>query len=397
MKTLTNKIVIVMASAVFFCAPEMIKQAQADPQLSATVQINARTDFEAPLAPEGAWVEISSHGRCWHPRGVAVGWRPYCDGEWVWTDCGWYWESDEPWAWACYHYGTWMEDPVNGWVWVPDTEWAPAWVEWRTGGDYIGWAPCAPAGVVVAPDLFAFVETGHFHDHIGPTTVVFNNPAIINQTTRMAEFKHETRTIDGRQQRIAINDGPGVAAVEKATGRKENVVPVQQVLHSRPAAVDSKPAARPAEPGQVQRPVALPDKQNKPDPMIQQHESPPANREPDARPAQPVQPPVVHPTVPPPPERHVTPAYAPRYPIAPPRQPVVPPHQPVTVPQPDKSAPPREVKPEAVPHEEKPVSQPHEGGEDKDRGRGGANAGGSPARMAAIPATSTSFKFNFAS
>ena len=30
-----------------------------------------------------------------------------------------------------------------GWVWVPGYEWGPAWVSWRTGGDYVGWAPLA--------------------------------------------------------------------------------------------------------------------------------------------------------------------------------------------------------------------------------------------------------------
>ena len=27
-----------------------------------------------------------------------------------------------------------------------DLDWGPAWVSWRTGGDYIGWAPLPPRG-----------------------------------------------------------------------------------------------------------------------------------------------------------------------------------------------------------------------------------------------------------
>src|SRR5579863_1202545 len=131
--------------------------ARADMEVSAGVQINAVADFNAPLTAEGTWVTVGSYGRCWHPRGVAVDWRPYCEGEWVWTDDGWYWQSDEPWAWACYHYGTWTFDPAAGWVWIPALEWAPAWVVWRGGGGYVGWAPCAPRGITVDVGLFAFV------------------------------------------------------------------------------------------------------------------------------------------------------------------------------------------------------------------------------------------------
>jgi hypothetical protein len=81
---------------------------------------------------------------------VESGWRPYSDGHWVWTDDGWYWASDEPWAWATYHYGRWYCDDYYGWVWMPGYEWAPAWVEWRYGGDYVGWAPLSPYAVFSA-------------------------------------------------------------------------------------------------------------------------------------------------------------------------------------------------------------------------------------------------------
>lgn len=76
-------------------------------EVSASVEITAAADFHEPLAAHGAWIEVESYGRCWHPARVEAHWRPYCYGYWVWTDCGWYWVSDEPWAWACYHYGRW--------------------------------------------------------------------------------------------------------------------------------------------------------------------------------------------------------------------------------------------------------------------------------------------------
>ena len=59
-------------------------------------------------------------------------------------DYGWYWDSREPYGWATYHYGRWALTADYGWVWVPGAEWGPAWVDWRYGGGYAGWAPMPP-------------------------------------------------------------------------------------------------------------------------------------------------------------------------------------------------------------------------------------------------------------
>jgi len=202
---------------------------RADVDVSVGVQINAVAEFHAPLAHHGAWVEVGSYGRCWRPARVTVGWRPYCDGHWEWTDCGWYWVSDEPWAWATYHYGSWHHDSSHGWIWIPGVEWAPAWVYWRHGGGHIGWAPCGPRGVVVAPSAYVFVGAGRFHERVRPSTVIVNNTTIINKTTQITEIKRETRTIGGRSQRVVVNEGPGVEVVQKATRKQFAAAPVQEV------------------------------------------------------------------------------------------------------------------------------------------------------------------------
>jgi hypothetical protein len=93
-----------------------------------SVEIRAESDFYEPLAPQGDWVVVGSYGRCWRPAHVARDWRPYCNGNWERTDAGWYWVSDEPWAWATYHYGRWDYTEQFGWYWVPQVQWAPAWV-----------------------------------------------------------------------------------------------------------------------------------------------------------------------------------------------------------------------------------------------------------------------------
>jgi hypothetical protein len=232
MKTYAN---ILAAALVFGLSLSGVK-ARADVEVSAAVQINATADFYEPLSAHGGWVEIGGYGRCWRPAGVSVEWRPYCDGHWVWTDCGWYWASDEPWGWACYHYGTWVDDPVNGWVWVPSLEWSPAWVEWRVGGGFIGWAPCGPRGYVVVPGLFAFVAVDRFADPVRRSTLIVDRPAIIEKTTLINENRRETRSIDGGAARkVVINEGPGREMIEKAGGKKFDVVPVKEVVRQTPA------------------------------------------------------------------------------------------------------------------------------------------------------------------
>ena len=102
--------------------------------------------FYDNLSDGGSWIEVGDYGYCWQPS-VAVSntsWRPYSDGYWAYTDLGWTWISYEDFGWATYHYGRWMRLRGRGWVWVPGREWGPAWVSWRTGGDYVGWAPLPP-------------------------------------------------------------------------------------------------------------------------------------------------------------------------------------------------------------------------------------------------------------
>jgi hypothetical protein len=99
--------------------------------------------FYSQLNPYGSWMQMNDGLVVWRPR-VAARWSPYTYGSWVWTDCGWYWNSDEGFGDIVYHYGRWYNDDYYGWIWVPDYEWAPAWVQWRYNDDYIGWTPLPP-------------------------------------------------------------------------------------------------------------------------------------------------------------------------------------------------------------------------------------------------------------
>jgi hypothetical protein len=225
---------LLLAALVTTCTVCQANRAHAQVDLSLNVNIQSPSDFYDPLTHYGAWVNVGHYGRCWRPTAIATDWRPYTTGHWEWTDAGWYWVSDEPWAWACYHYGQWLLDPASGWVWVPGTQWAPAWVVWREAPDYIGWAPCGPGGAVYAATPFFFVDIHHFHDQLRPTAFVYNDPRILGRSRVVGGFQTETRDWDGTRRRIAFNKGPDVAPIERATGSRFTQRPVHEVARQTP-------------------------------------------------------------------------------------------------------------------------------------------------------------------
>jgi hypothetical protein len=237
-------------------------RATATMEVSVGVSVQATSDFYQPLAADGDWVGVGSYGRCWRPAGVRAGWRPYCNGSWEWTDAGWYWNSDEPWAWACYHYGTWIDDPNYGWVWVPGIAWAPAWVDWRMGDDYIGWAPCGPAGYGVEPSFYVFVENRHFHDRFRPDTVIVNDPVVMNKTSEIRNLARESRQLDGKSRTVFVNAGPRLDTVEKATGHKFTAVPVQTADRRTFASVPEKLKHRTDQPAGNDKSLLIPSRPN---------------------------------------------------------------------------------------------------------------------------------------
>jgi DNA segregation ATPase FtsK/SpoIIIE-like protein len=132
------------------------------PQLTGTsvaeaqnVDVSINVFFDR-LGNEGRWVRHRRHNYVWIPVDVDPDWAPYTRGRWEYTDRhGWYFQSREPYAWAVYHYGRWGYDTDIGWFWVPGTRWAPAWVSWRRGGEYVGWAPLPPEddGYVISLEI----------------------------------------------------------------------------------------------------------------------------------------------------------------------------------------------------------------------------------------------------
>ena len=88
---------------------------------------------------------------------------------------------------------------------------APAWVSWREGAGYVGWAPLPPAArisvsgsieggeTVIAP-RFVYVEERHLLEPVRPTTVIVNNTTVINKTVNITKIKIVNKTV--------VNEGP---------------------------------------------------------------------------------------------------------------------------------------------------------------------------------------------
>ena len=192
--------------------------------------------FYSSLEPHGAWHVSAQYGQVWQPAIYAPGWNPYYDGHWLYTDVGWTWVSDYRWGAIPYHYGTWVVDPVLGWVWVPGYTWAPAWVTFRTGPDYIGWAPVAPSfalgvsfgAAVPASGAFVFVPTRAF---LAPRV-----RGVAVPVSRRAVVFRETTVVRNPTVRnnVVVNRGPDVRVVERASGRPVRTVGVESVARVAP-------------------------------------------------------------------------------------------------------------------------------------------------------------------
>lgn len=161
---------------------------KAQPGISVSFQM-----FYDQLSPYGQWIDDPEYGYVWIPD-VGNDFRPYyTNGRWALTEYGNTWISNYNWGWAPFHYGRWVYNNYYGWVWIPGNEWGPAWVSWRSGGGYYGWAPLGPGininislGNYNAPyDWWTFIPCRYIYSNNyynywrGPRY----NTTIIHQTT----------------------------------------------------------------------------------------------------------------------------------------------------------------------------------------------------------------------
>jgi probable HAF family extracellular repeat protein len=186
---------------------------------------------------QGNWVQAGNYGYCFRPR-VTQSWRPYRDGHWVWTDHGWYWDSNEPFGWATYHYGRWVNIRGTGWCWVPGNQWAPAWVSWRESDENVGWAPLPPEADVsaqqpisswsdsyygIGPAAYAFISYSHWREPSYARYIVPSerNVQIIQVSRNVTNIVTNNNVIN--------NFGPPVQNVARRTN--QNIPQVQLALN----------------------------------------------------------------------------------------------------------------------------------------------------------------------
>jgi hypothetical protein len=201
--------------------------------------------FQGQLSPYGTWVDLPPYGPVWHP-GAAINdpnWRPYCQGgHWVMTDAGWYWQADDPWGAAVFHYGRWLADDNNGWVWIPGYNWAPSWVAWRRTDGYYGWAPLPPraefvagvglsfggvavgAGVDFGLGAAAFTFVGFDHLWAHDYGVVMLPPARVDIVFQTSVIQNSYHVIGGR----FVVEGFGREDIAVRTGHPVDVVSINK-------------------------------------------------------------------------------------------------------------------------------------------------------------------------
>lgn len=207
------------------------------------------SDFYSYLGPSGLWVSYPSYGYVWVPRGVGYGWRPYSLGHWLSTDFGWTWMSTERWGWLVYHYGRWGWDVRLGWYWAPGDVWAPAWVAWRWGDAYIGWAPLPPGDDFdmgygfrrrnwnIPGDHWCFVRGQEFLDPRLDRWIVprERNISIIDYTRMDVNIRV-------RNDRV-YNDGVDAAFVQRQTNRTVDRYELKDARRPQEARVGTRDVA----------------------------------------------------------------------------------------------------------------------------------------------------------
>jgi len=202
----------------------------------------------------GNWVDVEGYGYGWQPD-IAVSdpnWRPYSDGYWAYTDYGWTWISYEDFGWAAYHYGRWANLGDYGWMWFPgtDLDWGPAWVSWRTGGDYIGWAPLPPRGPGIVYEGQPIGATVDVEFDIGPESYNFCDIRFIGEPVLRDRIFPPTQNVTYITNTVNVTNiyvqnnavysyGPNYDTVSAYSSR-----PIQRLTIERQTAADLSGAAK---------------------------------------------------------------------------------------------------------------------------------------------------------
>jgi hypothetical protein len=181
------------------------------------------------LDDHGSWRRTPDNGYVWFPRTAEPGWAPYHNGHWDYIEpWGYTWVDDEPWGFAPFHYGRWV-NYEGSWGWVPAAPraegvvyvrpvYAPALVAWVGGphfaigigvgggesygsGVSVGWFPLGPREVYVPSYRVSrnYVNNVNVSNTTVNTTVVNNyyNTTIVNNNVSVTNVKYVNQSVPG--------------------------------------------------------------------------------------------------------------------------------------------------------------------------------------------------------
>lgn len=212
-----NTLKTIFMSMIIFSVLSLISTNSASAQGHGRISIDV---FYNELSPYGYWENDPNYGEIWFPS-VERDFRPYStNGYWTMTQYGNTWVSHYPWGWAPFHYGRWVYTSYRGWGWIPGYEWGPAWVEWRSGNGYYGWAPMAPrwsvnVSIGLPINLWIFAPSRYIYDRHWYRHSHYNRPNIYNNTTII----NNTYIVNNNH----YYGGPSRRDIERSTGRRVTV------------------------------------------------------------------------------------------------------------------------------------------------------------------------------
>jgi hypothetical protein len=189
------------------------------------------------LDDHGSWRRTPENGYVWFPRTTEANWAPYHNGHWDYIEpWGYTWVDDEPWGFAPFHYGRWV-NYEGSWGWVPAAPraegaiyvrpvYAPALVAWVGGphfaigigvgggdnrgnnrgdryesGVNVGWFPLGPREVYVPSYRVSqkYVNNVNVSNTTVNTTVVNNyyNTTVVNNNVNVTNVKYVNQSVPG--------------------------------------------------------------------------------------------------------------------------------------------------------------------------------------------------------
>lgn len=165
-----------------------------------------------------------------------VYYTPYTNGQWVYSNYGWYFKAPTAHEEIVHHYGRWVYSPAIGWAWMPGRVWSPAWVEWREDDVNIAWSPIPPSVYIVAneipvipvyEDTYVIVEKRYFVE-----------PVVYNYIYNDKEYKKLLKSMRRPKgvvivNNVIVNQGPAVLDIERYHGSSIGVVKVHKVNNIR--------------------------------------------------------------------------------------------------------------------------------------------------------------------